>query len=513
MYLVTLTNRYSETIILIINSNKIEREKMALFKLFILLFLIVLSALSKSPEEWKSRTIYQLLTDRFARTNGSDTPCLDWKNYCGGTFQGIINNLDYIQGMGFDAIWISPVVSNIDRGYHGYWTKNLYEINSYFGTEQDLKNLIDACHERDIWVMVDVVANHMAPIEQDFEQLYPFNDASYFHDDCTITDFNDQNQVLYCWLFGLADLAQENPKTRNLILDWVKNLVNDYNIDGLRVDTVPYVPKDFWYEFTQAAGVYCLGEANLGSFENIASFQGPVQGLVNYPLFWVLRPIFQFGSSMVKINYHMTEAKNVWRDMELLGTFMGCHDTFRFLADSGNIPGYRAAMAFILTTTGIPIVYQGEEQYFSGGDDPANREPLWTAMNSESDMYKYIQRVVSIRKENKIWRYEQKELDFDDKYYSFMRGSLYFCFTNAQDYQERWIYSHPYPEGTTVCNLMIPDHKDCLSITGGLLKVILINGEVKIWVPRTIEEDKSNIIVMLKTQLASLMDVRQASGF
>ena len=150
-------------------------------------------------------------------------------------------------------------------------------LNSHFGTEDDLKNLVDECHRRDIWVMVDVVANHMAPIEQDFSQLTPFNDASYFHSDCTITDFSDQNQVVYCWLFGLADLKQEDPTTRKLILDWISDLVQKYNFDGLRIDTVPYVAKDFWYEFTQAAGVYTIGEANLGSFENIASFQGPVK--------------------------------------------------------------------------------------------------------------------------------------------------------------------------------------------------------------------------------------------
>ena len=187
---------------------------------------------------------------------------------------------------------------------------------------------------------------------------------------------------------------------------------------------------------------------------------------------------------MVAIKDHLNEAKGVWQDMNILGNFLACHDTFRFLSQSYNIPGFQAGMAFILTMTGIPIVYQGDEQYFSGGDDPSNREPLWSAMDNKSDMYQYIQKVVKIRKDNQIWTYEQKELDLDDNYYSFLRGSLYFCFTNSQDYQERWIYSHPYPEGATVCNLMVADDKDCLTITSGLLKVILIGGEVKIWAPK-----------------------------
>jgi len=66
--------------------------------------------LAANPEQWKGRTIYQLLTDRFAKNDGSGGNCQNLGNYCGGGYRGIINNLDYIQGMGFDAIWISPIV-------------------------------------------------------------------------------------------------------------------------------------------------------------------------------------------------------------------------------------------------------------------------------------------------------------------------------------------------------------------------------------------------------------------
>ena len=63
--------------------------------------------------------------------------------------------------MGFDAIWITPVVDNYDGGYHGYWARNMYDVNHNFGSADDLKALVNACHSRDIWVMVDVVANHV----------------------------------------------------------------------------------------------------------------------------------------------------------------------------------------------------------------------------------------------------------------------------------------------------------------------------------------------------------------
>ena len=104
---------------------------------------------------WLSLSV-QLLTDRFAQEGGANSPCGDLSNYCGGTFKGIISKLDYIQGLGVNAIWISPIPLQTDGGYHGYWQKDLTQINPQFGTSQDLKDLVSECHKRDIWVMLDM---------------------------------------------------------------------------------------------------------------------------------------------------------------------------------------------------------------------------------------------------------------------------------------------------------------------------------------------------------------------
>lgn len=114
------------------------------------------SASAASATDWRRRSIYQVLTDRFARTDGSTTATCNTGDgqYCGGSFQGITNHLDYIQGMGFDAVWISPITAQIDGPtaygypYHGYWQKDLYSINSHFGTAADLKALSAALHSR-----------------------------------------------------------------------------------------------------------------------------------------------------------------------------------------------------------------------------------------------------------------------------------------------------------------------------------------------------------------------------
>ena len=118
--------------------------------------LLLTTTLAASPAEWRSRSIYQLLTDRFARTDGSTTATCDTASgiYCGGTWAGIIKKLDYIQGMGFDAVWISPVTKNIEgktaygEAYHGYWQQDLYAVNGHYGTSDDLKELSRALHGR-----------------------------------------------------------------------------------------------------------------------------------------------------------------------------------------------------------------------------------------------------------------------------------------------------------------------------------------------------------------------------
>jgi len=126
-------------------------------------------AFAATADDWRSRSIYQVTTDRFARSDGSTTATCDTGDqvYCGGSWAGITDQLDYIQGMGFDAVWISPVTYQLQgqtpdgSSYHGYWQQNLYELNSAFGTADDLQNLATALHSRG---MVSIVPTRIADV-------------------------------------------------------------------------------------------------------------------------------------------------------------------------------------------------------------------------------------------------------------------------------------------------------------------------------------------------------------
>jgi hypothetical protein len=114
--------------------------------------------------------------------------------------------------------------------------------------------------------MVDVVVNHFGPVNPStsYASFNPFNQSSYFHPYCLITDYNNQTDVEQCWLgdssVALADLNTENPSVPKTVCTWIQSLVKEYDIDGLRIDTVKHIRKDFWPEFAASSGVYTVGE-------------------------------------------------------------------------------------------------------------------------------------------------------------------------------------------------------------------------------------------------------------
>jgi alpha-amylase len=119
---------------------------------------ILQSASAAGKDEWRTRSIYQVMVDRYARPDNSTTaPCnVTERAYCGGTWKGLMYNLDYIQGMGFDAIWISPMSSGVTgmtgdgSDYTGYWVTDMDSPNPNFGTQNDLIALSNEIHNRGI---------------------------------------------------------------------------------------------------------------------------------------------------------------------------------------------------------------------------------------------------------------------------------------------------------------------------------------------------------------------------
>ena len=432
----------------------------------ILLFCLIISISTKTKDQWKSRSIYQVLTDRFARTSGSGSCNLS--KYCGGSYKGIQSKLDYIKGMGFDAIWISPIVENTAGSYHGYHLTNLYKLNTNFGTEDDLKNLITACHKKDIWVMVDVVANHVGPVGTDFSKITPFNKAEHYHDWCDITDWSNQWQVENCRLCGLPDLKQENTWVTEKLLSWITDIVKKYSFDGIRIDTIMEVPKSFWDKFRKSAGVFQIGEAFDGRLDYVADYQNHLDSVFNYPLYYTIKS--SFCGSFRNLEGYFMNSRSHFPHPEYMATFVENHDNPRFLNQCNDVGKFTNAAIFSLLWEGIPVFYYGGEQYFKGGADPNNREPLWNNYNTKSTLYGLLKITNTLRKNVKIWNYKIVQRYADENFYAFTRGNVLACFTNTKSLK-RTITYHEFSEGTKLCNILYDG--DCVTVTNGKIDIVM----------------------------------------
>ncbi|SPQ18921.1 669d54c3-0936-45ee-a914-0d85de7e1766 [Thermothielavioides terrestris] len=355
-----------------------------------------------SAAEWRSQSIYQVVTDRFARTDLSTTASCNTADqvYCGGTWQGLISKLDYIQGMGFTAVWISPVVKQVEgnsqdgSAYHGYWAQDIWALNPAFGTEADLAALAAALHARGMYLMVDIVTNHMAYMGcgtcVNYSLFNPFSSSSYFHPYCAI-DYSNQTSVEV-----LPDLRTEEQvdTVRSIWNRWVSQLVSNYSIDGFRVDSAKHVETSFWQDFSTAAGVYLLGEVFDGDPSYVAPYQNYLNGVLDYPsYYWILRAFQSSSGSISDLVSGLNTLHAVALDLSLYGSFLENHDVARFASFTQDM-----AIAFTMLKDGIPIVYQGQEQHYAGGTTPNNREALWlSGYSTSSELYKWIAALNQIR--------------------------------------------------------------------------------------------------------------------
>ncbi|OLN88606.1 Alpha-amylase A type-3-like protein 1 [Colletotrichum chlorophyti] len=464
-----------------------------------------------SAAEWRSQTIYQVMTDRFARTDGSTTvPCdLSLGTYCGGSWRGIIQQLDYIQGLGATAVWISPFVKNIQgksrdgESYHGYWAQDIWEVNPRFGTSEDLVALSDALHARGMYLMADVVTNHMAwrgpGNTVDYSIYRPFSNASAYHPPCTI-NYDDQNSVERCWqgsdAVSLPDLRTEDPRVRQVWNAWIKRVVRRYRFDGLRLDSAKHVEKSFWPAFEASAGVFAIGEVFHGDPVYVAPYQEVMSGVMNYPAYyWVTQAFQSTMGSIWNLRDGIRKLGEVASDLTLYGSFLENHDQPRFSHHTSDTALFKNALTFSLLMDGIPIIYQGLELAWAGGDVPYNREAIWTSgFPTTGDVYAWIRKMVGLRStmaslHGGYLGYKSRPIYADDHTIAMRKG-----FTDSQvvsvysNVGKNGTFSVALPRADTgfrPCKLILEVTKCRPFVTDsrGVLKAASVGGDPLVFVP------------------------------
>ncbi|THF82266.1 hypothetical protein E6C55_07345 [Cohnella fermenti] len=444
--------------------------------------------------EWSKQSIYFIMTDRFVdgdtsndNYGGFNSDKSNPSKWHGGDFQGIIDNLDYIKNMGFTAIWITPVtMQNSVYAYHGYHTYDFYSVDGHLGTMDKFKELVSTAHNKGIAVMLDVVVNHTCDCSTG-NVAAPFNQYDWYHHRGTISDsdYNNNNtdMIENGEVAGLDDLNQENPAVEQALNNWIQWLIGESKVDGLRVDTAKHVPKWYLKSFDTAANTFTIGEVFHGDPAVVGDYSNYLDAVLDFPMYYTITDVFAKDGSMYNIqSRYASDSK--YRDTRYNGLFIDNHDTKRFLnvATSGDKwKQLKAALGFILTSRGIPIVYQGTELGYSGGDDPANREDV--VPNANHELYKYIAAVNAVRnKHAALQNGTQKEKWVDTYVYGFQRSKdgdeAVVLINNAWTSQTRTIPNLDNMSGVgTLYNQL---GTDSYSVSNGSITVTLAPKEVKI---------------------------------
>lgn len=215
-----------------------------------------------------------------------------------------------------------------------------------------------------------------------------------------------------------------------------------------------------------------------------------MDGMLDYPMTSTLRKVFGKAASMKLLEAQTRE--NRWGlengSIALLGTFIDSHVMPRFLSVQPNQLLLQGALAWTFLSEGIPIMYYGTEQEFSGDFDPANREPLWyTGFNSRALLYLFVKRLQEIRREYRVWEHEQVQVHAEEGMYIFARGFVVVAMSNSIGPVEfDGVLGGPHMERSRLCNVLAEKpSSDCFAVpdSGHKVKLLLREYSTKVYAP------------------------------
>ncbi|MCK6502225.1 alpha amylase C-terminal domain-containing protein [Myxococcota bacterium] len=258
-----------------------------------------------------------------------------------------------------------------------------------------------------------------------------FWNDEWYHKRGRVTDWSDLDQVVMAdFPGGLKDLATENPNVRRALIEVFSDWITRTNVDGFRLDTVKHVEEDFWTEFCPAIRQHAaslgkerfllMGEVFDGDDALVGRYTQPdmLDSVVDFPAkYQVVDGVFKYGGATRTVQTLYEQQQVSWGQLEHEGgvgvaprdlslNFMDNHDVARFLFDvdqygsegTDPVAALESALAWLLTTDGAPVLYYGTEQGFDGGNDPANREPLWwSGYETEGELFRWIAALSALR--------------------------------------------------------------------------------------------------------------------
>ncbi|GAB2684269.1 alpha-amylase family glycosyl hydrolase [Aliiglaciecola aliphaticivorans] len=370
------------------------------------------------------------------------------KGFHGGDIKGLEQKLDYLKNLGISAIWMTPIlrnkaIQNDGYGHHGYWILDFTQIDPHFGSHQDLKDLINAAHNKGIKIFFDIITNHTADVisyrechnpdgSYTDEPSCPYKSVAQVESGDKYTPFvppGYENDKVPSWLndpkyynnqgdsiwqgeslingdfSGLDDLNTKDPQVLNGMIEIYKNIISEFKPDGFRIDTLKHVDMSFWSSFSPAILSHAKqqGIPNFHIFGEVYSAD-PIE-LSSYTTLGNMPSVLDFGfqAAATDVFYRNAPPSKVFQLFEnddfyndndsqadLLMNFLSNHHMGRAgLFINQSLPNaseeeklQRAILShtFMYLSRGIPVIYYGDEQGFVGtGGDVGAREDMFAS--------------------------------------------------------------------------------------------------------------------------------------
>jgi glycosidase len=352
--------------------------------------------------------IYLLMPDRFSNGDESNDRIAGMKDQSlnrdsmylrhGGDMQGVINHLDYLQNLGVTTLWMTPVIENDmpNRTEHGYAFTNHYKIDPRLGGEKAYKELSDALHKRGMKLIQDAVYNHVGihhftvvdpPMKDWLHQWPTFTHPNY--KDQTLFDRyaakSDKKLQSDGWFTReMPDLNQSNPYVANFLIQHAIWSVEEFGVDGWRIDTYIYCDLDFmnrcnkaladeYPKITEFGEVWVDGTVNEAYFtQNTINtpFKSNLVGVTDFQtLFHGMQPALRDGN--LDQVYETLSNDILYKNPMNNVIFLDNHDMSRFLSQvNEDEDKLKMGLSWLLTSRGIPEMYYGTEILMKGISNP-----------------------------------------------------------------------------------------------------------------------------------------------
>ena len=426
--------------------------------------------------------IYLIMPDRFSNGDPTNDRVAGMRdqtlnrdtvfNRHGGDLQGITSHLDYLQQFGVTTLWLNPVIENDmpNRTEHGYAFTNHYKIDPRLGGESAYRRLIDATHAKGMKIIQDAVYNHIGlyhftvvdPPSKDWLHPWPMYTNTTYKDQTLFDPYASQYQkkVMSDGWFSkeMPDLNQGNPFVANFLIQHAIWTVEEFGIDGWRIDTYAYNDLEFmnrcnkalmdeYPQLTMFGETWVHGVPNQSYFVqnnyNIP-YKSNLQAATDFQCLWGIQDAMtrDFGWSDGINNLYTTLAQDfVYKDPMRNVIFLDNHDMARFYSVVGeNMDKYKSALCWLFTCRGIPEIYYGDElattgftspndgyvrKDFPGGwpNDKENKFELSGRTAKDHEIWRHINALANYRRNSSALRYGKmmQYLPDNDGVYTYFR--------------------------------------------------------------------------------------------